>query len=206
MEPRGLGLTSPTPTNYWPLFAHTLQLLYSFKTKCLHSIILSSSLVLKSKNHIFTLHIHHSVTDQPLCTFTSNSINKFSLKNVILYHFMYKNCRVTPIKHILIQKNLYRDEAEKIQKMRYLWYNLYVLLLEPKQFSCLQDSVGPRPLGKIAFSSLTIDEHDQSTSPSLWPWPIVTDHSESWCDMMWLFLCFRDQWKRVSRKGKFFFI
>ena len=45
---------------------------------------------------------------------------------------MYKNCRVTPIKHILIQKNLYRDEAEKIQKMRYLWYNLYVLLLEPK--------------------------------------------------------------------------
>ena len=193
------------PPPHPPITDHFLLRLYNFCIPLKQNVyIVSSSHPLLYSNQKTTFSHFTSTTQLPtnLCVLLhpTQSIIFF-----ILYHFMYKNCRVTPIKHILIQKNLYRDEAEKIQKMRYLWYNLYVLLLEPKQFSCLQDSVGPRPLGKIAFSSLTIDEHDQSTSPSLWPWPIVTDHSESWCDMMWLFLCFRDQWKRVSRKGKFFF-
>ena len=176
MEPRGLGLTSPTPTNYWPLFAQTLQLLYSFKTKCLHSIILSSSLLLKSKKHIFTLHIHRSVTDQLLCTFTSNSINKFSLKNVILYHFMYKNCRVTPIKHILIQKTSIETRLKKSKK-----WDIYdttctcCFWSRSNSAVCKQDSVGPPTFGE---NCLFFPDH-------WWPWPIYKSKSLAVTNSHW---------------------
>ena len=131
------------PPPHPPITDHFLLRLYNFCIPLKQNVyiviqLVSSSHPLlysnkKKHTHIFTLHTHHSVTDQPLCTFTSNSINIFFYS----ISFYVQELQSDPDKTNPNPKNLYRDEAEKIQKMRYLWHNMYVLLLEPKQFSCL---------------------------------------------------------------------